>query len=94
MKDANDALRDPDFDFDDAFARAERLMHPDVLHVTALRESVWRYFSDPHGQQGRPVRSLPTLTSLLAGHRPGELTVSYATARSCCSLQLARLWSP
>lgn len=73
-KDANDALR-AGFDLEDAFTTASPPTHENLTRFSDLREELLHELRHPEIYRGLALQSLPGLTDMLEGARPGEFTL-------------------
>jgi twinkle protein len=74
IKDANDALIGG-HDLDAMVRGSKFLSHDSILTLESIRDDVLQELRDPMAKCGIQYSSLPTLNTILKGHRRGEFTV-------------------
>jgi twinkle protein len=73
-KDANDVLK-CGIDMPDLLSKSSRLTHKQIATFADIRDDVFLEVIEGNRLNGVPYSTLPRLTSILKGHRKGELTI-------------------
>uniref|UniRef100_A0A6A7G2X4 Twinkle protein n=2 Tax=Hirondellea gigas TaxID=1518452 RepID=A0A6A7G2X4_9CRUS len=74
IKDANDALS-AGIDLENLIRAATLFPHKKIATFQDLRTEILREFENPNETRGTQYMTLPTLNSILKGHRCGELSI-------------------